>query len=291
MKRSDVLGELITFKSTKGLHLDGILYQSNKNTKTIIHIHGSFGNFYQYHFVRHMARSYMEAGINFLSFNLAGHDGFGEGYRNIDDFEYVGGAVSDFGECVADIEGAIIFAKEFSNEVVLQGHSLGCDRILHFLITTSSRYDFILFSPCDSYQLQSNWIYPETVGQQISRLKREGTLRQLDWLSLQEYGIKQSEWTYTIPVTRAGLLSILEGPPFKLMNISNPSEFFLDQRALVYIGGKDLLQTVSADVMYGYLEKRIRDVRRAYFEKGDHNLAGCEDELIETVLRWVKEAD
>jgi len=288
MKTDRVFGELITCKSTKGLHLDGLLYQSDSNRITIVHVHGSFGNFYQNQFVRLMARRYMQAGINFFSFNLAGHDGFGEGYRNVDDFEYVGGGVSDFSECIADIEGAIVFAKDFSDRVVLQGHSLGCDRILHYLIKTHSRHDLILLSPCDSYQLQCNWIYPETVEQQISRLKNETTSAKLDWLPLEEYGIKQGEWTYPIPVTRAALLSIMEGPPFKLMNLSRPSEFYLDQRALVYIGGKDLLQTAPSDVMYGYLEKRIRDVRRAYFDEGDHNLAGCEGELIETILSWIR---
>ena len=78
--------ELITFKSSAGLHLDGLLFQKDNYRKTIIHVHGSYGNFYQNHFLRLMARQYTDSGINFLSFNLAGHDGFGEGYRNAEDF-------------------------------------------------------------------------------------------------------------------------------------------------------------------------------------------------------------
>lgn len=274
MKRHIALGELVTFKSSAGLHLDGILYQRDKNRRTLIHVHGSYGNFYQNHFLRLMVERYLASDINFLSFNLAGHDGFGEGYRKVDDFEYVGGGISDFSECIADIEGAIVFAKDFSDRVILQGHSLGCDRILHYLITQKSRLDFILLSPCDSYKLQCNWIYPETVENQIARLKGDDRGVEFDWLPSKEYGMKQGEWTYPLPVTRAALLSIMEGPPFKLMNLSSPSEFYIDQRALVYIGGKDLLQTAPSDVMYRYLEKRIRDVRRAYFGEGDHNLLG-----------------
>ena len=182
MNRHKILGELVTFKSSAGLHLDGILYQDDSNRKTIIHIHGSYGNFYQNFFVRLMADRFLESRLNFLSFNLAGHDGFGEGYRNIEDFEYVGGSVQDFSECIADIEGAIAFVTTFSEEIVLQGHSLGCDRILHYLITKKSTLDFILLSPCDSYQLQCNWIHPETVEEQIARLRREDTGQEFDWL-------------------------------------------------------------------------------------------------------------
>src|SRR2546426_6395954 len=144
MKRNSPLGELVTFKSSAGLHLDGILYRREENVTTIIHVHGSYGNFYQNHFIRLMAESYLASQINLLSFNLAGHDGFGEGYRNMEDFEYVGGAVNDFGECVSDIAGAVAFVNGFSDRIILQGHSLGCDRILHYLVVRKSSLDFVL---------------------------------------------------------------------------------------------------------------------------------------------------
>src|SRR5438093_13111615 len=131
---NSTLGELVTLRSTKGLDIDGILYRSDSGKATIVHIHGSFGNFYQNRFVRLMARRYCEARMNFLSVNMAGHDGLVEGYRHNLEFEYLGGAVADFGECVADIEGAVLFARQFSDRIILQGHSLGCDRVLHFLI-------------------------------------------------------------------------------------------------------------------------------------------------------------
>ena len=288
MKRNSPLGELVTFKSSAGLHLDGILYRREENVTTIIHVHGSYGNFYQNHFIRLMAESYLASQINLLSFNLAGHDGFGEGYRNMEDFEYVGGAVNDFGECVSDIAGAVAFVNDFSDRIILQGHSLGCDRILHYLVVRKSSLDFVLLSPCDSYQLQCNWIHPETVESQIARLKAEKKTDEFDWLPTKEYGIKQGEWTYVIPVTRRTALSIMEGPPFKLMNIAKPAEFYLDQKGLIYIGGRDLLQTVDSDKMYAYLEQRIRSVTRAYFAQGDHNLAGCENEVADRILQWFR---
>lgn len=259
------LGELVTFKNPMGLHLDGILYQDHINRGMIVHVHGSFGNFYQNHFIRLMARSYLDAGINFLSFNMSGHDGVAEGYRHKDNFEYVGGSLVDFIQGVYDIEGAVDFARQFTDRVILQGHSLGCDRILNFILTRSADHEFILLGPCDSYQLQAKWIAPETVEQQIARLKKETPVQsEFDWLPSREYGIKQDDWTYPIPVTRKALLSIMEGPVFRLIRLGSPAQFKIDQRALVYIGGKDALQTASSEEMFRYLKERIRDVQRVY---------------------------
>ena len=63
--------------------------------------------------------------------------------------------VSSFEECIQDIEGMVRFAKPFSNRIVLQGHSLGCDRVLHYLISSNRPFDFVLLSPCDSYKVTS----------------------------------------------------------------------------------------------------------------------------------------
>lgn len=288
MLRHKILGELVTFNNTQGLHLDGILYQNDTNKTTIIHIHGSLGNFYQNQFLRLMAKSYLNAGINLLSFNLGCHDGVGEGYRHEGDFEYVGGSVTDFSTCVFDIEGAISFVNQFSERIILQGHSIGCDRILHFLISRKMTHDFILLAPCDSYQLQANWIAPETVEAQIKRLKTEAKFEdKFDWLPSSEYGIRGNGENYIIPINRKALLSIMEGPPFRLIRIGNPSNFTLNQRALIYIGGKDALQTEPADVMFRYFEERIRNVTTEYIPHGDHDLRGYEYEITEKIIKWI----
>jgi hypothetical protein len=205
------LGELITVKSSNGFELDGIVYREKSARTTVIHIHGSFGNFYQSRFVRLMAAMYQDAGINLLSVNLACHDGLAEGYRNDEDFMYAGGAIASFDECAADIAGAVQFAESFSDRVILQGHSLGCDRVLDYSIRNNALIDLVLLSPCDSYQLQANWIAPETVEQQIDRLKSEAPRHpDFDWLATREYGVRGGEdWTYPIPVTRKAFLSIL----------------------------------------------------------------------------------
>lgn len=283
-----VLGELITLKSANGLDLDGIVYREEQNRITVIHIPGSFGNFYQNRFIRMMAKAYLPAGINLVSINMSSHDGLAEGNRWDKDFEYVGGAVTDFNECVRDIQGVVSYVSGFGDRVILQGHSLGCDRVLQFLISTKRQYDAVLLSPCDSYQLQANWIAPETVEQQIQRLKAEAPSDPVfDWLPSREYGVKGGgDWTYPIPVTRETLLSIMEGAPYHLIRIKSPAQFYLEHRALIYIGGMDRLQAWSGCDMFRYLRKRIRSVTEVYVPQGDHSLAGCEALVIQRIIEW-----
>src|ERR1039457_7651208 len=107
--RRPILGELVTFVNRRGLGISGILYGQRRGATTVIHVHGSFGNFYANNFVPLMARTYAQAGINFLSINTSGHDGIAEGDRK-GELEYVGGGRSSFNECVPDIHAAVTFA-------------------------------------------------------------------------------------------------------------------------------------------------------------------------------------
>ena len=204
MQRYGALGELVTFTNSKGLRLDGILYHNNADRTTIIHVHGSFGNFYHNHFLRLMAKMYSDAGINFLSFNLSAHDGIAEAIRckgKTEEWEYIGYSVVDFSTCIYDIEGAIDFVQQFSDRVVLQGHSLGCDRVLHFLTGKEANYDFILLGPADSYQLHKNWLAPETVEQQITRLKAQTPVENEYRIRYPSKHLKVQVFQFVIPVS------------------------------------------------------------------------------------------
>jgi hypothetical protein len=199
----------------------------------------------------------------------------------------VGGSLTPFSTCLHDIEGAISFVTPFSDRIILQGHSLGCDRILHYLTSNHAPYDFILLSPCDSYHLQSIWLDKKTVEQQISHLKnRKPFRRSFDWLPSQEYGIRQKGENYVIPITRPALLSIIDGPPFRLINIAKPSSFYLNQKCFIFIGGRDALQTSPPDIMFNYFEKRVSRVTRSFMPDGDHDLSGCEIEVVQAIINW-----
>lgn len=289
IERVKVKGEIVTFQDAAGFHHDGILYEANNSKKTIIHVHGSYGNFYQATFPRIMAKVYTENGYNFLSFNLRCHDGFGEGYKNGNDFEYVGGALTDWSTCVADIESAVQFVTKFSDKIIIQGHSLGCDRTVEYLLRSNRNFDFILLAPCDSYKLQSKWIDPLTVEQQIKQLKLgRRQFEDFDWLPNGEYGVYSPNEEYILPITRKALLSIMTGSPFKLFNISKPIDYSIDQNCFIYIGGKDNLQTEKPNTIFDFFKKRIKTVESCLITNGDHMLKNCEEEVATKIVNWLK---
>ena len=107
--------------------------------------------------------------------------------------------------------------------------------MLHYLLNSSAGCDVVLLSPCDSYQLQADWLAPETAGEQSHRLKNQAPSDpEFDWLPVRGYGVKgEGDWTYVIPITSSAFLLITEGPPYRLMKIKAPADFRIDQRALI----------------------------------------------------------
>jgi pimeloyl-ACP methyl ester carboxylesterase len=98
--------------------------------RLVLHVHGSYGNFYENLFLDAMAAAYTSTGVAFLTVNTRGHDYYadfkmkraGGGY----DERRIGGFLERFEECLLDIKAWIDFASgEGCGSVLLQGHSLG----------------------------------------------------------------------------------------------------------------------------------------------------------------------
>lgn len=285
------LGELISFPNSEGLTVDGILFSAEHNDVTVVHLHGSLGNFYSHKFVRVFAGVALRENMNLLSINMSGHDGLAEGYFQDDRLPYVGGSVVEFEKCLPDIAGAVDFASSLTHRIILQGHSLGCDRILHFLNSTGRKFDCVLLAPCDSYQLQSRWLAPETVESQLQRLEdaTASDTTELMWLPLKEYGIRQGpNWTYPIPISGRALLSIIKGPPFRLMRIDEPAQWHIASSAFVHVGGSDALQCGPPEVMFDYLESRFSSVEKLFMREADHMMAGYEVEVANKIAQWIR---
>lgn len=282
-----IKGQIISFKSQSGYMCKGILYSDNECDQTVIHIHGSYGNFYDNLFIQQMAFAYNKNRINLLAFNLETHGGFSDGFIG-ERYGYFGGAISTFESCFDDIQGAIDFAETFSKRVILQGHSQGTDKVLYYLINSKRCYPIILISPCDSYALQKEWIAPESVEDQIARIKKIPE-NGMTWLDLKEYGIKSGEENYYIPITKRAFLSLAEGFNFNFTRIEAPCElYWLDINAYIYIGGKDAYQTSCIDRIREFWNLRISNPKVSFFLEGGHDMDNVEDEVISDILSWIK---
>lgn len=291
--RSGVHGELVSFTGSKGLWLDGLLYEAPQPRATILHVHGSFGNFYANRWLRDMAAVYMQSGLNFLPFNLAGHDGLAEGYRfdgvnKKPIFGYVGHAITDVRRCLDDIAGAVDFAAQLGHPVLLQGHSLGCDRVAYFAAECGDRWPLILLSPADTMGLFRNYVAPNSPAEALQELDSPfADWAPFDWLDYDAYGVRElPDEVYQIPIGRTALLHLMRDFAETLFDVTKAPSGELTSNAFAYIGGRDGLQTSATDEFVAYLKRRFRRLTAHVVDTGDHELSGCVSEVASAVAAW-----
>lgn len=281
-------GELITFFAADGLRLKGYLALGESNLATIIHIHGNFGNFYENDFIPIMAEKYTAAGINFLCVNNRGHDGIAEAYHD-GKLVYVGGAIELPEQCIYDIEGAVQFAERFSSRIILQGHSFGCLRTMAYLKQSQRALEFILLSPADTYALQSDYIYPETITTQIARITNQFADQMDTLLPSREFGIRHNDVEYHIPISARTFVALFSGSMPGLLRYDKPLDFYFDTKCFVYYGGKDVLWTEPRNVVENFFLTHVANLRFYYSEGGDHHFHGFESHVVGEVIKWVLE--
>ena len=127
--------EVIYFLATDGIKLDGLLYTSkNKTEDIILSIHGMATNCMKKRETT-MAKFANENNIDYFCFNNRGSElvkyirRYTEGKR---EKELGGTSFEDVLEGYEDITGAIIKLKELGyKNIYLQGHSLGCTKIVY----------------------------------------------------------------------------------------------------------------------------------------------------------------
>ena len=291
------LGRLVKIITKDDHELDGILYESDDSIATVLHVHGSLGNFYHQPFISVFAKVLTQEGINLLSCNMRSHDGVAEGYDTEGGMKYVGGSLMRFETCVEDIRGAVSWCKKLGRKVYLQGHSIGCDRVLHYLEVTNAGLSPILLSPCDSHQLQREWLGEEKFQQQEAALRQRmeisGTEEGNAWSLAPRgaYGLNgEDDWTYEIPVTEEVLGSILLGAVGRVFAINKGGGEISSATALAYLGRKDPIRGASMEAMKKHLRVLLPNV--GIIEgTGGHNMDECEEETAMRIAAWIKKQE
>ena len=284
-------GKLMSIVNGAGLVLDGIVFSPPNARLAIVHVHGSLGNFYQQPFIRVFANRLARHGIAVLSFNLTGHDGVSEGYTPDREMQYIGGSLSRFETCLDDLDALLRFAGSICSQVVLQGHSLGCDRVLFYVQRRATHVPLILLSPCDSYRLQEIWLDGEQISEQASRLSSgSDDDGQVNLVPASEYGLAGPDgWTYNIPISRDALLSIITGPPFQILRVDSSAQTVSNAPAFVYMGTEDTIRGAPLNEMATHVRRLVPSARVFTVEHGDHSLDGCEEEVADSISSWVYE--
>jgi pimeloyl-ACP methyl ester carboxylesterase len=153
-------GKIEQITTDDGYILHGLVTGSRDGCSTwVVHIHGSYGNFYENFFLSPMAAAYSQRGIAFASINTRGHDYYsdlksqdGDGYTS----RRIGGVREIFRDCLLDIEPWIALVRERgAKRVILQGHSLGAMKAAFHAWRRPEKLDgLILLSPPDNFGLQ-----------------------------------------------------------------------------------------------------------------------------------------
>lgn len=125
--------KLVNFLATDGISLSGILYNSKKETnKIILAVHGMSSNCMKER-DEIIAKQANKNNIDYFCFNNRGSELTKYIKRKIDGKKLLSGtSYEDVLEGYEDIKGAIIKLKELGyKEIYLQGHSLGCTKIVY----------------------------------------------------------------------------------------------------------------------------------------------------------------
>ena len=162
----------------RGTVLNGVIFDAGKKSDTVvIAITGIHGNFYSNPFYFNIGETLSENGIDFVYAQT--NDAFGqiETYNaKTGEKEIIGSWNERFSYTDDDIESYLKFAKKFDYEhVILAGHSLGANKVIHYLSThhdEKSPEHFIFLSPANlTYMMKNVSDYEKEV---ISRMIRYG---------------------------------------------------------------------------------------------------------------------
>ncbi len=149
--------DFIRFQTTDNIELQGWLSNVDGDT-AVVHMHGMSGNGYENAFLDTLHATYNKLGLSFFSIDNRGRGIISSFWQNGNlspwgEGTKLGGSCFEIlDECVHDIAGAINYLKSIGKtKFILQGHSLGCTKVIHFMNTLGSDdiLKVILLAPTD----------------------------------------------------------------------------------------------------------------------------------------------
>ncbi|MCK5176925.1 MAG: DUF1749 domain-containing protein [Candidatus Aenigmarchaeota archaeon] len=147
---------LVRIETKDNLELVGLLYEPKiKTDKILIHSHAWIGNFYENIFIDYIAKEAIAKGFAFLTYNNRGAGiitDFIKKEKEKRAYFRFGGSIEIFEDCIIDISAGIDFVfKRGYKQIILEGHSLGCQKIAFYESKTNDERvkAIVLLSPID----------------------------------------------------------------------------------------------------------------------------------------------
>lgn len=277
------------------LILQGLLHEPEKPTKNLIlHIHGMSGNFYENRFLDAMASTFTDNNWAFLAPNTRGHDFIADlpvaGSK--EKFRRIGNIFEKFEECVLDIKCWLDYAekKGFTN-IVLQGHSLGCAKVVFYLYKTGDKRikKLVLASQADMVAFGlKGWANYEEMMTLAHKLVKEGKGKEI----LPEVFEK---WSYLSAATMIDFHT--KGNPIDVFNTydkNTPSKALESIRipTLAFMGtDHDSYTTKTPQESLKIVKAKAKNCPKFdtfIVEGAPHSYFSHEQEVAELIINWVK---
>src|SRR5215218_2550319 len=135
-KETMMKGNIVRVTAEDGLILQGFIGGGEPNPIAVVHIHGSYGKFFENFFLDNMAAAFESMGVTFASIGTRGRDYYAD-YKIKRDEKYesvrIGGIGEVFQESQRDIAAWISFLRDRgTSHFILQGHSLGAMKAVFY---------------------------------------------------------------------------------------------------------------------------------------------------------------
>lgn len=289
--------EQIEFLATDGIILDGLLYKSKERTnKVILAVHGMSSNCMKKR-DQVISKKANENNIDYFCFNNRGSELVKYTRRNIEGKKekfIMGTSFEDVTEGYEDIVGAMIKLKELGyEEIYLQGHSLGCTKIVYSYNELKEEQDDLI-NMVKGVILLSLVDIPQT----LKFYLRENFNKYLEYAEEQEKQNKTNELmpkeSFIHPISVKTFLRYARdnkeidfagyGRDTKLEKLNN-----IDVPLFMRWGNDNemLLQRVEelVDIVNNILKNENKDID--YIDGANHGYENREEELAEQIIKFI----
>lgn len=289
--------EQIEFLATDGIILDGLLYKSKERTnKVILAVHGMSSNCMKKR-DQVISKKANENNIDYFCFNNRGSELVKYTRRNIEGKKekfIMGTSFEDVTEGYEDIVGAMIKLKELGyEEIYLQGHSLGCTKIVYSYNELKEEQDDLI-NMVKGVILLSLVDIPQT----LKFYLRENFNKYLEYAEEQEKQNKTNELmpkeSFIHPISVKTFLRYARdnkeidfagyGRDTKLEKLNN-----IDVPLFMRWGNDNemLLQRAEelVDIVNNILKNENKDID--YIDGANHGYENREEELAEQIIKFI----
>lgn len=273
-----------------GLELQGLLFEPDKKTANVlVHIHGWVGNFYEHKFIDFIAKEATSKGFSFLTFNNRGAGIVNNVIqrKKINSYVIIGGSLEEFKYCVFDIGAVMNFLenKGYKN-IVLQGHSLGCQKATFYEYKTKDKRvkGLILLAPVDDVSLVKAKLknkYNKSLNIAKKMIKNgKGDSPVPEWMAF--YPLLSAKMFLNIadPKSDSGRLFDREGDLKEIKGINLP--------ILVVFGSKEDDYQLNPVNALKLLREKNKNCKTKLIHDSGHGFTDFEKQLSKLIANWLK---